>query len=661
MPYAIKKRGNKFNVYKKSGSKTVGPALGKNLTRTRALRQLRALYANVKELYKKHDPANFSEAATLKAKVQRLIRDAEDILDDRDVPQHVRDSVTIIRNEMKRTWADLKDFSGARESGMPEIIAEVVKTVGGETFPASDFLVIEDPQEPSKWHLQVKKHGAVDRRLMGAAKAALTAPGGHRGNKYEGPKKTEAIGKLKSLYKSEDMIWEAEVAEDYPAYPEAPHIEWTPTWGATSFEDLDAAQGAKDAAAEVQNRIQQLNQLFSNILADETVEDKPTALRKVTDEFINLVTDIFANQNVEAEIAEVPKLKEDEQELKENADENHDTIAGHALRVAETGDVATGGKNPLILNVIPIRPGWGNKRDNYFYPTEVLKRDAPQVFQNIKMYETDHRENEKSNRTWVSTILETKHLTTDGAPVSRVGVHDPYFAQKVLNLDRLGLLNLLECSILGGGKVKEDKFERDGRTGKIVESLGTMLSVDWVTRAGAGGHALNIAESQGGKMPEQNQVTEASVELQTKARKLMARGPKSKAIMEGRDMVKMSDADLRAMIDKMGAMEESEMPAAPAPETKLVFLGEAEIKAELDKSKLPDAAKDWVSEKQYKDAEELKQSISVATERVKKLTGSGQPFGLGQAKTVAQISEAERIKQHNAALDEIDKRHGLGG
>jgi hypothetical protein len=45
--------------------------------------------------------------------------------------------------------------------------------------------------------------GSPDHRLMGAAWAVLHE--GYRGNKYEGPGKTEAITRLKALYKSEKM------------------------------------------------------------------------------------------------------------------------------------------------------------------------------------------------------------------------------------------------------------------------------------------------------------------------------------------------------------------------------------------------------------------------------------------------------------------------
>lgn len=68
-----------------------------------------------------------------------------------------------------------------------------------------DYLVVEDPQAKSTWHLQVKTNGTPDHRLMGAAWAALTDPNGHRGHKYEGPQKAEALAKLKRLYASENM------------------------------------------------------------------------------------------------------------------------------------------------------------------------------------------------------------------------------------------------------------------------------------------------------------------------------------------------------------------------------------------------------------------------------------------------------------------------
>lgn len=70
--------------------------------------------------------------------------------------------------------------------------------------PASHYLVVEDPEAPSTWHLRVRNAaGEVDHRLMGAAWAALH--GGYRGNRYEGPGRDEALRKLRALYEREGL------------------------------------------------------------------------------------------------------------------------------------------------------------------------------------------------------------------------------------------------------------------------------------------------------------------------------------------------------------------------------------------------------------------------------------------------------------------------
>jgi hypothetical protein len=77
------------------------------------------------------------------------------------------------------------------------------KEADGE-HPSSHYLVVEDAEKPTTWHLRVRgADGKPDHRLMGAAWAALH--GGFRGNKYEGPGKEMAIAKLRALYRSEGM------------------------------------------------------------------------------------------------------------------------------------------------------------------------------------------------------------------------------------------------------------------------------------------------------------------------------------------------------------------------------------------------------------------------------------------------------------------------
>ena len=67
----------------------------------------------------------------------------------------------------------------------------------------SDYLVVEDLDKPSTWHLRVKREGVPDHHLMGAAWAALHE--GYRGNRYTGPDKDRALRKLKRLYAQEGL------------------------------------------------------------------------------------------------------------------------------------------------------------------------------------------------------------------------------------------------------------------------------------------------------------------------------------------------------------------------------------------------------------------------------------------------------------------------
>lgn len=91
----------------------------------------------------------------------------------------------------------------------------VTRSEADGQHPASHYLVVEDPEKPSTWHLRVRDaQGNLDHRLMGAAWAALH--GGYRGNRYEGPGKQEAIRKLTRLYEQEGLDvpkadWDGEV------------------------------------------------------------------------------------------------------------------------------------------------------------------------------------------------------------------------------------------------------------------------------------------------------------------------------------------------------------------------------------------------------------------------------------------------------------------
>ena len=158
-------------------------------------------------------------------------------------------------------------------------------------------------------------------------------------------------------------------------------------------------------------------------------------------------------------------------------------------------EAAGGADVPLYMEVEIIQPGFGNSRDNHFYSREMLARDA-RVFAGAKMYETDHRQSEKNTRTWVSTVKQIKGFSEAGAPIAEVIVHDAGFASRVRALNEAGMLNAMECSIQAVGHVRAG--EVDGKKVKVIVDITEAASVDWVTRGGAGGRAVALAESEDG-------------------------------------------------------------------------------------------------------------------------------------------------------------------
>jgi len=314
-------------------------------------------------------------------------------------------------------------------------------------------------------------------------------------------------------------------------------------------------------------------------------------------------------------LQEALSLLEEKQEQVAEA-QLSESASGHALALAEAQAVTGGPRAPLLMDVALITPGWGNKKDNHYYSPEVLRRDA-KVFEGVKMYTTDHRPGEKSVRSEVSVVREITGFTDDGAPIAQVAVHDPDFAEATRNRKKLGTLETLECSILAAGRTKKGQAP-DGRKGNIVEAITSAMSVDWVTKAGAGGHAIALAESAGGEqMAEEEQTTAQETEEESQ----------------------------EATLTEDGGEEE-----------EITYLAESDVKEMLEASRLPPQAQERLAEGQYLDADALKAAVEQERAYIKELTGSGKPFAQGEtAPPDAQMSEAG----YDTAYADILRRHGV--
>lgn len=302
-----------------------------------------------------------------------------------------------------------------------------------------------------------------------------------------------------------------------------------------------------------------------------------------------------------------------------------------------------------------IRAGWGNKRDNHYYPAKTLERDY-KIFEGQKMY-CDHptaleekQRPERSLRDWVATIKEV--WAEDGIVWGKAKVHAQWFRELIAEAgEEIGVsLNAL-------GDVR--KGEIGGRRGGIVEAL-ISGSADFVTQAGAGGRVAALYESArkedatmfdtmtdeeilaGLKESRESVITAMKEELREEVRSDVKKEVE-KELKEGGDPV--DDKELTALKeanDKSAAEIEKLQRDLNVRDTR-----EAVSEA-LEASKLPPISQQRIKEafadKAFDSDEDrtkaIEEAIKAEREYVSKLTESGKVVGLGDGGT--PIKEAQK-------------------
>lgn len=397
-------------------------------------------------------------------------------------------------------------------------------------------------------------------------------------------------------------------------------------WAAvkTKYENKDGKWVSKENEAEEGNLMEVLILpiSFSEIEKMERAEKRSTEMKEITNLFCEMIANIINREDIEDKVGKVndlvseyteklTELQEIQQRRQLKEDEEDVELAESAF-LTELQETDVG---PLHAVVRIIRPGWGNKTHNHYYPKDVLRRDAHK-FIGVKMYETDHRPQEKSTRTWVSTIEDIVGFD-NGAPLAKVAVHDQDFAERLKNLDKLGILEKMECSIYANGLAKKG-FKLDGREGKQVEAITDVSSVDWVTRAGAGGAAVslveNVPDDKEISMDKEKEVIEEQVEETVEEVEIQETEPEVQETEEQPD--KLLEVDVIRTI-----LAETDLPKYA--QTRLAYSG------------------------RFTSEEEVKEAAEAEIEYIKRVTHSGKPFGMNKGaseKKVDRFAEAEEAK-----------------
>lgn len=174
-----------------------------------------------------------------------------------------------------------------------------------------------------------------------------------------------------------------------------------------------------------------------------------------------------------------------------------EALAGTAIsETAELGEGPTTADGIMTMRI--IAPGWGSSG---YYSASTLREAAPRFTAGTHMY-IDHpgrkdAENrpERSVKDLAATLVEdAKWIEEDnGKAFAGPGVYAKAKVKKHWKGFVKSCMPDIEVSMRGHGKAKIGSV--GGKKGKIIESITDVSSVDFVTRAGAGGKILELLES----------------------------------------------------------------------------------------------------------------------------------------------------------------------
>lgn len=285
------------------------------------------------------------------------------------------------------------------------------------------------------------------------------------------------------------------------------------------------------------------------------------------------------------------------------------------------------GKYPVKV----IQPGWGSSG---YYSETVLAASAQffegaQMFWNHPKSSDNYERPERDLRDLAGVLTNVRYEETNANGAGIYGdaiVFEPF--REALN--EIG--PYIGVSIRAGGKVHEG--EAEGRAGLLVEEINLVQSVDFVTRAGAGGKVLaqfaEAARSPYNVLENANE--EESMNLEEA---LNAIGERDNTINGLNTQLSEAQGQIDTLTQELARLNEAHM---------LTECG-AIVAAELKESDLPEVTKERIQQEAGKfmatkdednkklDKDKVKQSVQEAikaeAEYISKLSGGINVTGMG--------------------------------
>jgi hypothetical protein len=163
------------------------------------------------------------------------------------------------------------------------------------------------------------------------------------------------------------------------------------------------------------------------------------------------------------------------------------------IELSEFQDLTEADVSGSVAQVIVIAPGF-NRSQEHFYPQDALREALP-LFEGVKMFADHATRSEQTQRpegsitNWVAT-LRNPRLDESGRIVAEAHVHQPWLREMLANLKDAKALSSLGVSINAVAKVTRKTI--DNVKTMVVETIKRVVSVDFVTEPGAGGHVVLV-------------------------------------------------------------------------------------------------------------------------------------------------------------------------
>lgn len=212
------------------------------------------------------------------------------------------------------------------------------------------------------------------------------------------------------------------------------------------------------------------------------------------------------------------------------------------IESAETGNLLEAAlRRDGTIGIKIIQPGQGSSG---FYPAEVLERDGPKVFvTGTQMYWDHQTATEEAERPEGSLTSLAGELVSDARWESNGAEGPGLYADAQVFGPYQEAVNELAGHI--GVSIRARGDAKPGPEGPIIQRLTEVNSIDFVTRAGAGGEILELFESARNKAtegkvmvtkPEDERITQL-LERQASDAQEIARLKEANIIRDARDQV----------------------------------------------------------------------------------------------------------------------------